>query len=95
MRGDDPRNKQVVDDDKENTLVTLPLKDVEELRQKLRNLEDINTNLSNKINDAEEVKKRLGNLEKTNQVLLQKLKDSEEKVKQAGAELCQAQVQLC
>jgi hypothetical protein len=43
----------VVDDDIENTLVTLPLTDVEELRLKLRNLEDIHVDLINKINDAD------------------------------------------
>jgi hypothetical protein len=39
LRGDKPRNKKEFEDEPQNTLVTLPLKDVEELRFKLRNLE--------------------------------------------------------
>ena len=60
LRGDQPRNQRmVVDDDSENTLVTLPLKDVEELRLKLRNLEEINAELTHALNGVEELKIKL------------------------------------
>ena len=42
LRGDEPRNKRFGNDDSENTLVTLPLKDVEDLRLRIRSLEEIN-----------------------------------------------------
>ena len=81
LRGDKPRNKMIVDDDLENTLVTLPLKDVEELRLKLRNLEDINENLTNKVNDFEELRIKLKNLEDANQELAYKVEEAQEKNK--------------
>ena len=79
LRGEKPRNKKVANDDVENTLVTLPLKDVEELRQKLRNLEGINENLSLKLKDTEELKSKKLQLESINQKLIDKLKQLEEK----------------
>ena len=78
LRGDRPRHKKVVEDDSENTLVTLPLKDVEELRLKLRNLEEINEDLSHSLKDVEELKVKFKNLEDTNKELAHKLKESEE-----------------
>ena len=78
LRGDIPRNKKVVDDNVNNTLVTLPLKDVEEMRLKLRNLEDINEGLMIKLKKVDEMEKKFENLEKTNQELAHKLKESEE-----------------
>ena len=71
LRGDEPRNNKVANNDIENTLITLPLKDVEELRNKLRNLEDINEELTRK--------SRL--LEATNQELEHTVKGLEEKNK--------------
>ena len=79
LRGEKPRNKKEVNDDAESTLVTLPLKDVEELRQKLRNLEEINENLSLKLKEVEEIKAKSRHLEDTNQKLAHKVKDLEEK----------------
>ena len=78
LRGDTPRNKKVVDENIYNTLVTLPLKDVEDLRLKLRNLEDVNEDLLLKLKNVEEIEKKLGNLEQTNHELTQKLKESSE-----------------
>ena len=57
LRGDKPRNKIVVDDNLENTLVTLPLKDVEELRRKIRSLEELNEELTHKLKELELKKK--------------------------------------
>ena len=81
LRGDKPRNKKLVDDKSENTLVTLPLEDVEELRRRLRNMEDINEDLGHKLEDYEELGKKFKNLEDTNEELAQKLKELEEKIK--------------
>jgi hypothetical protein len=66
LRGDEHRNKEFRNDDSENTLVTLPLKDVEDLRLKLRNLEEINKELTHSLNDFEEIKITLKNIENTN-----------------------------
>ena len=81
LRGDKPRNKKLVDNKSENTLVTLPLEDVEELRRRLRNMEDINEDLGHKLEDYEELGKKFKNLEDTNEELAQKLKELEEKIK--------------
>ena len=81
LRGDEPRNKEFRNDDSESTLVTLPLKDVEDLRLKLRNLEEINEELTHSLNDFEEMKITLTNIEDTNKELTQKLKASEERNK--------------
>ena len=49
------RNKKVITDQEgENPLITLPLKDVEELN--LRNLEDKNENLSHALDDVKKLK---------------------------------------
>ena len=77
LRGDKPRNKKLVDNKSENTLVTLPLEDVEELRRRLRNMEDINEDLGHKLEDYEELGKKFKNLEDTNEELAQKLKELE------------------
>ena len=80
LRGDQPRNQRmVVDDDSENTLVTLPLKDVEELRLKLRNLEEINEELTHAIKGVEEMKIKLKDLEETNKELVHKVKETQGK----------------
>ena len=79
LRGDEPRNRGFETDDSENTLVTLPLKDVEDLRLKLRNLEEINEQLTISLNDVSEMKITLKNLKDTNKELTQKLKESEER----------------
>ena len=76
LRGDEPRNKKPFDDnDVENTLVTLPRKDVEDLRLKLRKLEEINEDFLHKLKNAEEIEKKFENPEKTNYELNQKLKE--------------------
>ena len=79
LTGDKPRNKKWVDDKSENTLVTLPLEDVEELRRKLRNMEDINEDLMHRLEDYEELGMKFKNLESTNEELAARLKDLEEK----------------
>ena len=76
LRGDQPRNKNVVDDESEKTLVTLPLKDVEELRLKLRNLEEINENLTHTLKDVDELKDKYNALEDKNKELVQMLKEN-------------------
>jgi hypothetical protein len=81
LRGDKPRNMKDDEAVLENTLVTLPLKDVEELRLKLRSLEEINEDLSHRIKDFEELKVKFKNLEDTNKELAHKLKESEENQK--------------
>ena len=66
LRGDIPRNmKNTFDEDVENTLVTLPLKDVEVLRLKVRNLEDINEGFIKNLQNVEEIEAKLRNLEKS------------------------------
>ena len=80
LRGDEPRNKKVIgDDDAENTLVTLPLKDVEELRLKLRNLEEINEELAYAVKGVEELKVEFKLLQETNKELLNKVKKTEDR----------------
>ena len=79
LRGDKPRNKNGIVDEPENALVTLPLKDVEELRFKLRNLEEINEELKHKVKDSEELREKFKNLDETNKELEQKLKACEAK----------------
>ena len=79
LRGDEPRHKKTIDDTTENTLVTLPLREVEEMRCKLRNLEDINGDLANKLKGVEEMRINFRNLEDTNQELVHRLRQSEEK----------------
>ena len=75
LRGDAPRNKKYTfDEDVENTLVTLPLRDVEELRLKVRNLEDINEGFLKNLENVEAIEAKLRNLEEANQELTQKLK---------------------
>ena len=82
LRGDRPRNRRVIaNEEGETTLVTLPLKDVEELRLKLRNLEDKNEKLSNALEGVKELKLKYKILEDTNKELLYKLKENEEKKK--------------
>ena len=81
LRGDTPRHNRVVEEESENTLVTLPLKDVEELRLKLRNLEEINEDLSHSLKDVEELKVKFKTLEDENKELAHKLKESEENQK--------------
>ena len=71
LRGDEPRNNRVTNIDNENTLITLPLKDVEELRNKLRNLEDVN----------EELIRKSKLLETTNKELVHKVEVLKEKNK--------------
>ena len=78
LRGNEPRHKKTVDDKPENTLVTLPLREVEEMRCKLRNLEDINADLANKLKDVEELRNNVKNLEEINQDLQYKFGQSEE-----------------
>ena len=76
MRGDEPRNKKnVFDDELENTLITLPLKDVEDLRFKVRNLDEINEGFIDKLKGVEEIKNKLRCLEKANIELAKKLKN--------------------
>ena len=76
LRGDKPRNKKLfIDNDVENTLVTLPLKDVEDMQLKLRMLEEINEDLVIKLKNFEEIEKKSENLEKTNDELNQQLKE--------------------
>ena len=72
-------NKKVVDDNLEATLVTLPLKDVEELRLKLRNLEDIKEDLTHKLKDMGELSLKIKNLEDSNKKLANKLTDEKNK----------------
>ena len=80
LRGDEPRNKKVIGaDDAENTLITLPLKDVEELRLKLRNLEEINEELAYAVKGVEELKIEFKLLQETNRELLNKAKESEDR----------------
>ena len=82
LRGDRPRNRRVIaDQEGETTLVTLPLKDVEELRLRLRNLEDKNDKLSNALGDVKELNLKYRLLEDTNKELLYKLKEIEDKKK--------------
>ena len=71
----------IADQEGENILITLPLKDVEELRLKLRNLEDKKENLSHALDDVKELKLKYKILEDTNKELLYKLKEIEEKKK--------------
>ena len=73
-----PRHNRLVEKESENTLVTLPLKDVEELRLKLRNMEEINEELSHSLKDVEELKVKFKTLEDENKELANKLKESEE-----------------
>ena len=81
LRGDEPRHKKTIDEKSENTLVTLPLREVEEMRRKLRNLEDINGDLANELKGVEKLRSDVRNLEDINQELIHKLKESEEKNK--------------
>ena len=75
LRGVKPRNKKnVFDDELENTLITLPLKDVEDLRFKIRNLEEVNEGFIDKLKGVEEIQNKLRCLEKANVQLAQKLK---------------------
>ena len=75
LRGDQPRNQKIiVDDDSVNTLVTLPLKDVEETRLKLRNLEEINEELTHALKGVEELKIKFKDQEETNKELAHKVK---------------------
>jgi hypothetical protein len=79
LRGDKPRNKKaVVEEDSENTLITLPLKDVEEMRLKLRNLEEIITDLTHALNGVGELKMKYQNLEDANKELMQILKETKD-----------------
>ena len=81
LRGDKPRNKKADVEEPANTLVTLPLKDVEDLRCKLRNLEEINEELRHRVNGADELKEKFKILDEANKELEQKLKASEAKQK--------------
>ena len=60
-------------------LKTFPLKDVEELRLKLRNLEEINAELTHALNGVEELKIKLKDLEETNKELAHKVKEAQVK----------------
>ena len=78
LRGDKPRHRRVVEDNQVNTLVTLPLKDVEELRQKIRSLEDVNKDLAQKLINIEELENKCSNLEDLNTQLKNELKETKE-----------------